>query len=114
MLRRRCLTLVLRSAEYIAPEVIAAQGHTAAVDWWTLGILIYEMIVSEPYYHGVECERSLTDKPFSFGIGDSLPRHRSRARKGTIRLRTFGYSRYIFAMHPRYPGRSMSHTQVLL
>lgn len=32
--------------EYIAPEVIAAQGHTAAVDWWTLGILIYEMIVS--------------------------------------------------------------------
>lgn len=32
--------------EYIAPEVILAQGHTAAVDWWTLGILIYEMIVS--------------------------------------------------------------------
>ncbi len=32
-------------SEYIAPEVIAAQGHTAAVDWWTLGILIYEMIV---------------------------------------------------------------------
>jgi len=31
--------------EYIAPEVIAAKGHTAAVDWWTLGILIYEMIV---------------------------------------------------------------------
>jgi len=31
--------------EYIAPEVIAALGHTAAVDWWTLGILIYEMIV---------------------------------------------------------------------
>lgn len=33
------------SAEYIAPEVIAALGHTGAVDWWTLGILIYEMIV---------------------------------------------------------------------
>lgn len=33
------------NTEYIAPEVIAAQGHTAAVDWWTLGILIYEMIV---------------------------------------------------------------------
>lgn len=36
----------LGCSEYIAPEVIAAQGHTAAVDWWTLGILIYEMIVS--------------------------------------------------------------------
>lgn len=32
--------------EYIAPEVIKNMGHTSAVDWWTLGILIYEMIVS--------------------------------------------------------------------
>ena len=32
--------------EYIAPEVIKNAGHTVAVDWWTLGILIYEMIVS--------------------------------------------------------------------
>ena len=31
--------------EYIAPEVIENLGHTVAVDWWTLGILIYEMIV---------------------------------------------------------------------
>jgi len=31
--------------EYIAPEVIGSEGHTAAVDWWTLGILIYEMMV---------------------------------------------------------------------
>ena len=29
--------------EYIAPEVILNQGHGKAVDWWTLGILIYEM-----------------------------------------------------------------------
>jgi protein-serine/threonine kinase len=35
------------TAEYIAPEVIASDGHTAAVDWWTLGILIYEMIVRD-------------------------------------------------------------------
>jgi serine/threonine protein kinase len=31
--------------EYIAPEVINSSGHTSAVDWWTLGILVYEMIV---------------------------------------------------------------------
>ncbi|PVU86265.1 hypothetical protein BB560_006777 [Smittium megazygosporum] len=30
--------------EYIAPEVIQGVGHTSAVDWWTLGILIYEML----------------------------------------------------------------------
>lgn len=31
--------------EYIAPEVIKGCGHSSAVDWWTLGILIYEMLV---------------------------------------------------------------------
>ncbi len=35
-----------RCPEYIAPEVIKGNGHTSAVDWWTLGILIYEMMVS--------------------------------------------------------------------
>nr|GAT53988.1 AGC/RSK protein kinase [Mycena chlorophos] len=40
--------------EYIAPEVIAAQGHTAAVDWWTLGILIYEMLYATTPFKGSE------------------------------------------------------------
>ncbi|EDO14356.1 hypothetical protein Kpol_183p1 [Vanderwaltozyma polyspora DSM 70294] len=30
--------------EYIAPEVIRGNGHTTAVDWWTLGILLFEML----------------------------------------------------------------------
>jgi len=40
------LTVCWSGVEYIAPEVIRNSGHTSAVDWWTLGILIYEMIVS--------------------------------------------------------------------
>ncbi|KAJ3209820.1 hypothetical protein HDU82_000060 [Entophlyctis luteolus] len=32
--------------EYIAPEVITGNGHTVAVDFWTVGILIYEMLAS--------------------------------------------------------------------
>ena len=33
---------------YIAPEVILNQGHGKAVDWWTLGILTYEILVGIP------------------------------------------------------------------
>jgi protein kinase X len=29
--------------EYLAPEIIQSKGHNKAVDWWALGVLIYEM-----------------------------------------------------------------------
>mmetsp|Transcript_37014 Transcript_37014/g.80822 ORF Transcript_37014/g.80822 Transcript_37014/m.80822 type:complete len:326 (+) Transcript_37014:56-1033(+) len=34
--------------EYIAPEMLLNKGHGKPVDWWTLGILIYEMVVGYP------------------------------------------------------------------
>lgn len=34
--------------EYLAPEVIRNQGHGKAVDWWALGILLYEFLVGQP------------------------------------------------------------------
>jgi len=34
--------------DYFAPELIASSGHTNAVDWWTLGILLFELMSGHP------------------------------------------------------------------
>lgn len=38
--------------EYLAPEVIGNKGHHRAVDWWAVGVLIYEMLIGvTPFYN---------------------------------------------------------------
>lgn len=37
--------------DYLAPEVIIGQGHGKGVDWWTLGVLIFEMLASFPPFY---------------------------------------------------------------
>jgi len=38
--------------EYIAPEIILSKGHGKGVDWWSLGVLIFEMLAGYPPFQG--------------------------------------------------------------
>ena len=38
--------------EYLAPEMVQEKGHDYAVDWWAIGILIYEMLIGiTPFFN---------------------------------------------------------------
>lgn len=34
--------------EYLAPEIVERKGHGLAVDWWSVGCIIYEMLTGQP------------------------------------------------------------------
>ncbi|PWA01999.1 hypothetical protein BB558_001868 [Smittium angustum] len=37
--------------EYLAPELLLGRGYTRTVDWWTFGILLYEMLTGLPPFY---------------------------------------------------------------
>ena len=42
--------------EYMAPEIVRNQSYTFTADWWSYGILLYEMIVGVPPFYNEDPE----------------------------------------------------------
>ncbi|KAI5082917.1 hypothetical protein GOP47_0002660 [Adiantum capillus-veneris] len=47
--------------EYLAPEIILGEGHGSAVDWWTFGIFLYELLYSRTPFKGIDNDATLTN-----------------------------------------------------
>ena len=43
--------------EYLAPEIIEGKGHGQAVDWWSLGSILYEMLTGLPPFYSKDREK---------------------------------------------------------
>ena len=89
------------TTEYMAPEMVAKPegGYTSAVDWWSLGAVLYEMLTGRPPFEGkdhqalyrkilsapVQWPRHLRPKAKSLlqGLLERSPEQRMGARSGS-------------------------------
>lgn len=62
--------------EYLAPELLLGNGYTKTVDWWTLGVLLYEMLTGLPPFYDEntnEMYHKILQEPLTFPGSDVVP-----------------------------------------
>lgn len=62
--------------EYLAPELLMGHGYNKTVDWWTLGVLLYEMLTGLPPFYDEntnEMYRKILSEPLHFPGHDIVP-----------------------------------------
>lgn len=50
--KRKKVYSMVGTVDYIAPEVFLKDGYTETVDWWSLGTIMYEMLIGYPPFCG--------------------------------------------------------------
>ncbi|PSK42454.1 hypothetical protein B9Z65_4368 [Elsinoe australis] len=62
--------------EYLAPELLHGSGYTKTVDWWTLGVLLYEMLTGLPPFYDENTNdmyRKILSEPLHFPGPEIVP-----------------------------------------
>jgi len=80
--------------DYIAPEIIAYMPYGRSVDWWSYGVLIYEMLTGQPPFDGEDEDElfmasELVTNLCLFGIQsimDSSPKYPRHLHKDSVRF----------------------------
>ncbi|XP_020386477.1 ribosomal protein S6 kinase alpha-3 isoform X7 [Rhincodon typus] len=48
------------TVEYMAPEVVNRRGHTQSADWWSFGVLMFEMLTGTLPFQGKDRKETMT------------------------------------------------------
>ncbi|CAG8546731.1 347_t:CDS:2 [Paraglomus brasilianum] len=69
------LTSVAGSMAYMAPEVLMKKGYLSSVDWWSLRVVMYELLFSKQPFKGktnVNLTQAILHEPLHFpeGLGN--------------------------------------------